>query len=906
MTDTDLAEPDTFSPRTVLLANGSRAQVRVTTADDRPALLDLHRGASDASLYLRFFTVNRSAGESFVQRVCTPSTTTWSLVAEQGGRVLGIATAMVDSPGSAEVALLVDEDLHGQGVGTLLLEHLAAWSWRRGVATFVADVLTANAPMMRVFHDAGFRLTQHRDHDVLSLSMDIRPSAASVAAADSRERTAERRSLTPLLEPTSVCVVGVSRHRGGIGREVLENILGGGYTGTVTAVGRPGLDVPGAGCVSSLDQVPPHLDLAVIALPVEQLDDAIRTLGARGTRACVILTSGLGETSAQGRRHERRLADLADDFGMRLVGPNCFGVMSNLRGTRLNATFGRGGAEPGALAVGSQSGGVGVAVLDASRARGTGIACFVSLGNKLDVSGNDLLAAWADDPAVRAAALYLESFHDPRKFARVAAVFARQKPLLVAFGGTSSAGLRAGASHTAANATPARALQALFRTAGVVAVDGVEDLGDTAALLTEQPLPRGARLGVLGNAGGLGILAADAAQRAGLQLPELSPQTRRALSTAAPGAASTTNPVDLGAAAGPEAYRTALDALGSSGDVDAVLVLTAATAVTDLQKVSEVVAAGAGVDVPVLSVAVGSGRSASAGTVTGFRSVEAAIHALARACTYADWRRLNTGAASDDPALVVDDVDGGAASPWSRNAAADAGWLAAADASALLGEVGARVPTMTTVHSVEEAEVAADRIGFPVVVKAAAGEIVHKSDARLVRTGLHDTRDVRAAAGDLLAALGTGSPLLVQQQVTGPELAIGLTRDERFGPLVMVASGGVNLDLWQDQVFLMPPLRRSEVRDALRSLRTWPLLDGFRGAEPVDVAAVVDLVEAAGRLGAQHPEIVELDLNPVVCTPSGPVCVDVKVRAPHARDGAEDPMSPGAGPVTLLGDTTDA
>jgi len=247
MTDTDLAQPDTFSPRTVLLANGSRAQVRVTTADDRPALLDLHRGASDASLYLRFFTVNRSAGESFVQRVCTPSTTTWSLVAEQGGRVLGIATAMVDSPGSAEVALLVDEDLHGQGVGTLLLEHLAAWSWRRGVATFVADVLTSNAPMMRVFHDAGFRLTQHRDHDVLSLSMDIRPSAASVAAADSRERTAERRSLTPLLEPTSVCVVGVSRHRGGIGREVLENILGGGYTGTVTAVGRPGLDVPGAG-----------------------------------------------------------------------------------------------------------------------------------------------------------------------------------------------------------------------------------------------------------------------------------------------------------------------------------------------------------------------------------------------------------------------------------------------------------------------------------------------------------------------------------------------------------------------------------------------------------------------------------------------------------------------------------
>lgn len=881
--DTGFARPDTFVPLSVLLANGSRARVRASTADDRAALLDLHRGASDASLYLRFFSVNRSAGEAFVQRVCTPSSTRWSLVAEQGGQVLGIATAEIDAPGSAEVALLVDEELHGQGVGTILLEHLAAWSWRRGVATFVAEVLTANSPMMRVFHDAGFEVTQHRDHEVLSLTLDIRPSAASVSAADSRERTAERRSLTPLLEPTSVCVVGVSRHRGGIGREVLENILSGGYTGTVTAVGRPGLDVPGARCVSSLHDVPPKLDLAVIALPVEQLEDAIRTLGTLGTRTCVILTSGLGETSAEGRRHEQRLAELAGDFGMRLVGPNCFGVLSNLRSTRLNATFGRSGADPGALAVGSQSGGVGVAVLDASWARGTGIACFVSLGNKLDVSGNDLLAAWAEDPAVRAAALYLESFHDPRKFARVAAVFARQKPLLVAFGGTSSAGLRAGASHTAASATPARALQALFRTAGVVAVDGVEDLVDTAALLTEQPLPRGPRLGVLGNAGGLGILAADAAQRVGLRLPELSPQTRQALGTAVPGAASTTNPVDLGAAAGPESYRGALDVLVSSGDVDAVLVLTAATAVTDLEKVGEVVAAGAaGVDVPVLSVAVGGGRSAGVGSVTAFRSAEAAIHALARACTYAEWRRQNTGAGSDEQGPVVTDFDGSPAPP-SRSAATDAGWLAAADAAALLGEVGARVPTMTTVHSVEGAEDAAERIGFPVVVKAAAGEIVHKSDARLVRTGLHDVRDVAAAAGDLQAALGTGSPLLVQEQVTGPELAIGLTRDERFGPLVMVASGGVNLDLWQDQVFLMSPLRRSEIRDALGSLRTWPVLDGFRGGEPVDVEAVVDLVEAAGRLGEEHPEIVEMDLNPVVCTPSGPVCVDVKVRAPRGH-----------------------
>ena len=671
------APAPTYGPVPVLLANGTPARVRSSVPEDRAALLELHRNASDNSIYLRFFCVNRSASESFVDRVCTSSSTGWSLVAEQGGRIVGIASAAVDAPGSAEVAMLVDELRHGQGIGTVLLEHLARWSLDRGVSRFEAEVLAANGPMLRVFHDAGFELTEQRDHEVLSMTMDTRPSATSDAATWRRERMAERRSLAPLLEPRSVCVLGVSRSRGGIGREVLENILASGYTGTVTAVGRPGLAVAGVHCVSGLADLPQDLDLAVVALPVQQLEDALRALGAHGTHTCVILTSGLGETSAEGRETERRLADLARDFGMRVVGPNCFGVLSNLRDTRLNATFGRAGAAPGALAVGSQSGGVGVAVLEASRARASGIACFVSMGNKLDVSGNDLLSAWADDPGIRAAALYLESFHDPRKFARVAAVFARHKPLLVAFGGMSSAGLRAGASHTAASATPARALHALFKTAGVVAVDGVEDLVDTAALLTEQPLPRGPRLAILGNAGGLGILAADAAQRAGLVVPELSPGTRRALVTAGRGIASTANPVDLGAAAGPASYRAALDVLVTSGDVDAVLALTAATAVTDLPAVGEAIArvAAAEDDVPVLAVTTGGAVAPSA--ATQFRSAEAAIRALAHAAGYATWRRENTPdtahhtAADGHPSDLTADSLGGATPATQAAAATD-------------------------------------------------------------------------------------------------------------------------------------------------------------------------------------------------------------------------------------------
>lgn len=857
-----------FDRRTALLADGSVALVREVRASDRPALLALHAGASDASIYLRFFSLNRSAAEAFVERVCAPSATTWSLVAETHGRLVGIATAAVGAEGDAEVALLVDEQTHGLGVGTLLLEQLAGWSLARGVTTFSADVLAENVPMLRVFRDAGFGLRQQRDHEVVSVTLDIRPSPASVAATDRRERQAERRSLSHLFEPRSVAVLGVSRSRGRIGREVLENLLAVGFEGEVHAFGRAGLDVPGVRCVASFDDLPADLDLVVVALPAEQVETAVRSVAARGARTCVVLTSGLGESSTQGRRTEHRLGDLAYESGMRIVGPNCFGVISNLRGTRLDATFGRGRAAPGTLAVGSQSGGVGVALLQAARDRGTGLACFVSLGNKVDVSGNDLLAAWADDPGVRAVGLYLESFLDPRKFVRVASTFGRHKPLLVVFGGTSSAGNRAGASHTAASATPTRALQALFRASGVVAVEGVEDLVDTAALLTEQPLPRGSRLAVVGNAGGLGILAADAAQRAGLAVPELSRATRRSLGRSAPGAASTANPVDLGAAAGPEAYRQVLEVLVASGEVDALLVLAAATAVTDLPGVCEAVewVASAEVDVPVLSVVTGEAVPPG-GSATRFGSPEAAVRSLVHAVEYAAWRRESNEPSSAPPRT-----------PLAEPSARQAGWLAAPEASELLRSVGCRVPASRVVRSVDEALAAAGELGYPVVAKAASPEIVHKTDAQLVRTGLRDERDLAAAVGDLLAVLGAGAPVFVQQQVAGPELAVGLTRDERFGPLVMLASGGVTLDLWGDQVFLMPPLRRNEIRDALRSLRTWPLLEGFRGSARVDPEAVLDLVEAVGRLGAERPDLAELDLNPVVCTADGPVCVDVKVR----------------------------
>ena len=836
--------------------------LRPARPSDRSALVALHRTASDASIYLRFFALNRSFAETFAARVSENTPAEWSLVAERRGVLVGVATASGDQSDTAEVALLVADEVHGLGVGTLLLERLATWCRERGVDVLTAEVLAQNGPMLRVFRDAGFGIEERNDHGVIDVRLDIRLTPGSQSAADARWSAADRASLAPLLEPRSVAVLGVSRRRGGIGREIVTNLLRAGYTGSVHALGHPDLHLAGVSVVSSLEDLPENLDLAVVALPVAQVESAVEVLANRGTHTCVIITAGLGEVSSEGRAAENSLRRVVDATGIRLVGPNCFGVMSNLRDTRLDATFGQGTIGAGRLAIGSQSGGVGVALQQAVRARGDGLACFVSLGNKVDVSGNDLLAAWSRDPDVEVAGLYLESFHDPVRFVRLAADFSRRKPLLVAYGGTSVAGVRAGKSHTAASATPSRALRAMFDAAGVIGVHSADELADTAALLIEQPLPEGSRVAVLSNAGGIGILAADAAARVGLELPDLT--DHEGLRAAAPGAASVANPVDLGADADPDSFAAVLEALVASDEVDMVLVVVVATAVTDVASVCAAVGRVAGArSVPVASVVVADEPPAARGT-TRFRSAEVAVDALARVARYARWRREGGRPAAVDAERVARPGAGG--------------WLPAQAAGALVTDASVRMPAQHVVSTADDAAAVAASLMAPLVVKAAVPELVHKSDTGAVRTGLASPEEVGNAARSILAVLPRGAELLVQEQVEGPEIAVGLTRDARFGPLLMLASGGIDLELWGDQVFLIPPVRDAQVRAALRSLRTWPRLVGYRGSAPVDVDELVDLVRSVADLAVARPDLVELDLNPIVCTLTGPVAVDVKAR----------------------------
>jgi acyl-CoA synthetase (NDP forming)/RimJ/RimL family protein N-acetyltransferase len=869
----------------VLLADGDIATIRAFEPEDAEPTRELHRRASDASVYRRFFALDRKSGDRYVDHLLAASPDdTLALVAEHEGDIVAVAGYERIGPAIAEVAFFVDDRMQGKGIATLMLEHLAAVGRRRGIESFDAEVLVDNHPMIQVFRDAGFDLAQRTDREVLTLVMSTTATERAVAAADARERAAEARSLEPLLAPGVVAVAGAGRRRGGVGREILENIRAGDYAGQLYVIHPEAADVGGVPAYASFDQLPAPVDLLVVAVPAARVLQLVTEAAAAGTRSAIVITAGLADEGADGAQIQQEMVRVARRHGMRLVGPNCLGLLSTDPSIRLNATFATLTPPAGGLAIASQSGGVGIALLDAATRNDVGVASFVSLGNKADVSGNDLLAAWTDDPRVSAAALYLESFGNPRKFARLARRFAERKPLLATVGGRSASGQRAGQSHTAAAAAPVVAVDALCAQAGVIGVHDTEELVDVAHLLLKQPLPGGPRLGIVGNAGGVGVLAADAAQAAGLVVPEISPDVRARFG----GAAGSSNPIDLGAAATPEGYDSAIVALRDSGEVDALLVVFAATRVGDSEQVTAAIAraAAGSPTVPIAAVLLGESdppTSLGQAEVPVYRSAESAATAFAHASRYAAWRQAPRSDRQPVEALL-----GGATQSLVRDiltAAPDGRWLAPPETSELLGAYGVDAPIGEIVHSADEAAAAAERIGFPVVVKAADATIVHRTDRGLVLVGLRTADEVRSAYARIAAVLETDAPLvLLQPQVDeGVEIAVGAVRDPTFGPMVMVAAGGIATDVWDDRIFLLPPVTADDVARAVRSLRVAPLLLGFRGSTPGDIAELERVILAVARLADEVPEVAELDINPVVVMPDGVSCIDGKLRlAPAA------------------------
>jgi acetyl coenzyme A synthetase (ADP forming)-like protein len=864
----------------VILRDGSTLRLRAPAQDDAGALLTFFADLSDRSRYLRFHGIRR-VDESLVERYLDAAgDDRCALVGMLEERVVALAEyARLRDPAMAEVAFTIADAFQGRGIGTRLLEQLAVRAATAGIERFVAEVLPENQPMLAVFRDAGFEVARTVAGGEVEVEFSIEPTERFRARVDERDHVAVVASLRPFFTARTVAVVGASKRRGSIGGELFRNILTADFAGAAYPVNRTGEAVAGVRGFESIAQIPDDVDLAVICVPgsrvLEAADDALR----KGVPALCVISAGFAEIGAEGATRQEQLLALVRAHGARLVGPNCLGVA--VPGIGLNATFAPRALPPGRIAFSSQSGALGLALLEKAAERGLGFSAFVSVGNKADVSSNDLLEWWEDDDASDLVLLYLESFGNPRKFGRLAARVARSKPILALKAGTTGAGARAASSHTAALAGSDAAVDALFRQSGVLRAQTLEELVDVAALLSSQPLPKGRRVAVLTNAGGLGILCADACEAAGLELPDLAPETREALAAFVPAEASVANPVDLLGSATGDAYAKALPPLLADPGIDAVIVLFVPPVVAGADEVAGVirdVAERAGADKPVLAVVVsGDGTPAALrdadSPVTPFSYPESAAHALGVAADRGDWLRRPLGSL---PELADLDITAGRAVVDAALAESNDGWLEPAAARRLLEAFGVPVVQERVVADAGGAVEAAAELGFPVVVKTAAAG-AHKTEAGGVALDLGNEADVRAAAERI------GGPLIVQQFVTGGvELLVGVVQDPMFGPLVAVGPGGIFAELIGGAAFGVAPLTDLDVEELVHGGKAGQLVAGFRGKPPADAEALADLVHRLSRLAEELPEVAELDLNPVLGLEHGCVAVDARVRTRRA------------------------
>ena len=871
----------------VILRDGSTLRLRAPAQDDAGALVAFFTSLSERSFYQRFHGT-RTIDDELVEHFLEPD---WHDRGVLVGTLAGVdgderivAVGEYDrlrDPAAAEAAFAVADELQGHGIGTRLLERLAALAGDQGIERFVAQVLPDNRAMLGVFQGAGLEVTRELDGGEFEVRFPIASTEQFRTRVDERDHLAVTASLRPFFEPKSIAVIGASRRRGSIGGELFRNVLAADFAGAAYPINRDGEAVGGVRAYTSIADVPEIVDLAVVCLPGPHVIAAAEAALASGVKALCVISSGFAEVGAEGRERQELLLGLVRAHGGRLVGPNCLGIAVPSLG--LNATFGPRPLPPGAIAFSSQSGALGLALLEKASERRLGFSAFVSIGNKADVSSNDLLEWWEDDDETELVLLYLESFGNPHKFARLARRIASRKPVLALKAGSTEAGARAASSHTAALASSDTAVEALFRQAGVIRAETLEELVDAAALLSSQPLPRGRRVGVVTNAGGLGILCADACAAAGLELPELSEETRAALRPLLPEDASLANPVDLLGSATGATFEAVIPALLDDKRLDSLIVLFVPPVVAGADEVAVAIqdaVASACTDKPVLAVLISRDGTPAAlrdggSAVASFAYPESAARALGLAAARAEWLRRPVG--SIPPALeaqaaearrIVDEA----------LAEREETWLDAGATRDLLTAYGIPVVPERVAQSADEAVAAALELGLPAVLKTVAAG-AHKTEEGGVALDLRDEPQVRAAAERI------GPPVLVQPMVSGgAELLAGIVQDPVFGPLVAFGPGGVFAELIGDAAFRLAPITDVDAQELVLGGKAGRLVRGFRGAPPSDVGSLTDLLHRLSQLAQDLPEVAELDLNPVVSQPHGCVAVDsrVRIRRPSA------------------------
>ncbi|MEV0014557.1 bifunctional acetate--CoA ligase family protein/GNAT family N-acetyltransferase [Streptomyces tendae] len=1000
----------------VVLRDGGTARVRPITVDDAERLVSFYEQVSDESKYYRFFApyprlsakdVHRFTHHDFVDRVGLAATIGGEFIATVRYDRIGAGGTPATAPADeAEVAFLVQDAHQGRGVASALLEHIAAVARERGIRRFAAEVLPANNKMIKVFMDAGYTQKRSFEDGVVRLEFDLEPTDRSLAVQYAREHRAEARSVQRLLQPGSVAVVGTGRTPGGVGRSILGNIRDAGYTGRLYAVNRAfpeeQKEVDGVTACRSVRDIDGPVDLAVVTVPAEHVPDVVTECGEHGVQGLVVITAGYADSGPEGRERQRALVRHARTYGMRIIGPNAFGIINTSPDVRLNASLAPEMPRPGRIGLFAQSGAIGIALLSRLHRRGggvtgvTGVSTFVSSGNRADVSGNDVLQYWYDDPRTDVALMYLESIGNPRKFTRLARRTAAAKPLVVVQGARHG-GVAPQGHAVRATRLPHATVSALLRQAGVIRVDTITDLVDAGLLLARQPLPAGPRVAILGNSESLGLLTYDACLSEGLR-----PQPPLDLTTAASAddfhaalaralADDTCDAVVVTAiptvgegAAGDAALAEALRSAAAAVPTKPVLVvhvelgglaeaLSAATstapqgapgvasppassapsgagaaavsrAAPDRAAASASSAGARSADpdpqadpgtepqeapataarpAPVTSTGAASGSASRAtpGTaphaapgsageppaasapspsaapapapdgahlIPAYPAAERAVRALGEAVAYAQWRRD-----AADPGRVpeYEDIDEkGAAEQIAGHLARGQGLtLGSRETCDLLGRYGVHVHRALPAPTPDDAAAAARTIGYPVALKATAPHLRHRADLGGVRLDLADEDQLRRAYAELTELFGTPAelrPVVQGMAPRGVDTVVRAVIDPAAGAVLSFGLAGAATQLLGDMAHRLIPVTDRDATSLIRSIRTAPLLFGWRGSAPVDAAALEELLLRVSRLVDDHPEVVAVTLEPVVVAPHGLSVLGASVRLapPPARD----------------------
>ncbi len=873
----------------VVLRDGSTVRIRVMRPSDEAGLCELLSSLSEESRWLRFYcNQNRTAIAAEAHREANLDHA-FGLIAVSGEEhVVGHAFYVATGDHRAEVAFTIANEFQGRGLGSILLGQLAQVASANDIEIFEAEVVAANHRMLHVFRASGFPIEVSANAGQLRVVFPTSFTAEARKQFERRESIAAVNALKLFFEPRGVAVIGASRQRGTIGGEILHNLLSYGFKGPVYPVNPSATVIENVQAYASIEDVPGPVDLAVIVVPAAAVVDVASACARKDVKALVVISAGFSETGAEGKARQAELVAVCRGAGMRLIGPNCMGIANTNPDVLLDATFAPGFPPRGRVGFSSQSGALGLAIMEFASSLNLGISTFVSVGNKADISGNDLLRYWESDDDTDVILLYLESFGNPKKFSEIARRVGRKKPIVVVKSGRSAAGARATSSHTGALiAASDVTVDALFRQAGVVRTDTLAELFDVASLLANQPLPIGRRVGIITNAGGPAILCADACEARGVEVPVLSNDSQARLREFLPAGASVGNPVDMIASAPAEHYRRAIEIVGTDENVDSLIVIFTPPLVTRADDVARAtVEAIEQIDnhKPVLSVFLSAHDApkelrTEKISIPSYSFPETAAIALARATRYAQWRERQETYPPRFEDIRTDEAAAVVAAALARGE----GWLTPDEVAQICSCYGLPLIEQRVVANAEDAAAAAAEMGGEIALKAIAPGLVHKTEAGAVRLRLPDAAAVRAAAREMsesLAAHGHALSGFVVQKMAqrGVEMLVGVVHDPQFGPVVACGAGGVQVELLKDVSVRLTPLANEDAVEMIRELKTYPLLTGFRGSAAVDVGALERGLLRVSAMVEDLPQIAELDCNPFVVHETGATILDARIR----------------------------